>query len=135
MQTNLKHKLDSLDLKERLNGNSLFLHKFSGFSTNSTKTSFTIHIVHALLTTIFILIIIYAYLVVGSVFNIINKKVSLTNINNLNQSIAKIEGDYTKKVSAIDADMISKLGFVKVDQKSFATRVDDAASLSFLFER
>ena len=56
MQTNLKHKLDSLDLKERLNGNALFLHKFNGFSTNSTKTSFIIHIVHALLTTIFILI-------------------------------------------------------------------------------
>jgi len=135
MQTNLKHKLDSLDLKERLNGNALFLHKFNGFSTNSTKTSFIIHIVHALLTTIFILIIIYLYLVVGSIFNIIDKKVSLTNINNLNQSIAKIEGDYTKKVSAIDADTISKLGFIKADQKSFAIRMDDAASLSFLFER
>jgi len=127
--------LNSLNLKNRLNGHPLFFYNFKSFTTNSMQTSLTMHIVHALLTVILILICVYTYLVVGSVFNIINRKIALTNINNLNTHVAHLEDQYIQQVSKINFDTIFAMGFQKVEHHNFAPRKDMAASLSFLFER
>jgi len=132
---NLKNNLNSLNLKNRLNGHPLFFYNFKSFTTNSMQTSLVMHMVHAFLTIILIIICIYVSLVVGSVFNIINRKISLTNINNLNTNIANVEDQYIQKVSKINFETIFSLGFQKIEHHNFVPRKDAAASLSFLFER
>ena len=129
MQINLNGK----DLKERLNGNRLFLYKFRGFSTNSTKTSVLIFIVHSFFTTIFILIFIYIVFVVLTIFNIINKKETLSNIVNINNHIVNLENNYNKQISGISMDSLETFGFVNANHVTFVSKKDKLA-LSLLFQ-
>ena len=112
--------------KERLNGNKLFLHNFKDFSTSSPKLSLKMHIIHALL---------YILTVIFIVFNIINKKESLAEINKTNFAIAKVNKAYSSSVSGLTKDYAIKNGYVESTDSYFVSRKDAAANLSFLYEK
>lgn len=119
---------------DRFSGNRLFMHKFKNFSTNSTKTSFKIQIIHALIFIGIILSIVYILFVIFIIGNIINKKESLAMINNLNIKSAKIEKEYKLAITPITKNFALANGYVEIDMNNFAARKDNAASLSFLYE-
>lgn len=119
---------------ERLNGNRLFLHNFKNFSTSNVKTSLKIHIIHALFSTLLVLIMIYIITLVGVIFNIIDKKEGLASINDMNMKSAKIERQYNSSITALTKDYALQNGFVDSDTNHFAIRKDTAASFSFLYK-
>lgn len=119
----------------RLSGNTLFLHKFNGFSTTSLKTSLKIYIIHALISILIILSLIYIIFVVFIVSNIINKKESYAFINDLNIKSAKVEKDYNLSINSLTKEYAKENGFIDIEMNNFAIRKDSAASLSFLYEK
>lgn len=133
MQLNriLNKKNNSFNFNERLNGNHLFLYKFKNFSTNSTKTSVIVYIIHGLFTSFLILIIFYIVLVVLTISNIVNKISVNNSIGNININISKIEKKYNKEISKINEKSISDLGFVKYNENIFVQK-KDSTILSFL---
>ncbi|MEN9338562.1 MAG: hypothetical protein RI945_287 [Candidatus Parcubacteria bacterium] len=121
--------------KERLNGNKLFLHSFSNFSTTSSGVSLRMHIIHSLFFILSLLTVIYIILVISIIFNIINKKESLAKINDLNFQVAQVEKKYNESVSGLTKDFAFGAGFVEAKDNHFVSRKDAAASLSFLYEK
>ena len=120
--------------KERLHGNKLFLHNFKDFSTSSPKVSFRMHTAHALLFILISVSILYIITVISIVFNIINKKESLAEINNTNFSIAKTSKAYNLSVSSLTKNYALLNGYVESKDNFFVSRKDAAANLSFLYE-
>jgi len=128
-------QLQTLKLNnDRLNGNKLFLHKFKNFSTTSVRTSLKMHIIHALISILAILAVVYIVAVVIIVSNIINKKEGLATINDLNIQSAKIEREYNLAIVSLTKEYALSQGFVDMEMNNFASRKDNAASLSFLYE-
>jgi hypothetical protein len=120
--------------KERLQGNKLFLHNFKDFSTNSTKISLKMHILHAVLFILTSLSILYMAIVISIIFNIINKKESLAEINNINFSIAKMNKSYNMSVLNLTKEYALNNGYVESKDNLFVSRKDAAANLSFLYD-
>lgn len=120
--------------KNRLNGNKLYLHTFKNFSTTSVKKSFRIYLIHGLLSVLVMLAIAYMIIVVGVIFNIINKKEGLATINDINVKSARLEKEYNSKISNITKEYAHANGFVETKNNHFVTRKDAAASFSFLYE-
>ncbi len=120
--------------KERLHGNKLFLHNFKDFSTNNSKLSFKMHIIHAMLFILVTISIIYIVIVISIIFNIINKKESLAEINNINFSIAKINKIYNVSVSGLTKEYALSNGYKESKDNFFVSRKDAAANLSFFYE-
>lgn len=119
---------------DRLNGNKLFLHTFKNFSTNSIRKSFKIYVIQALLTIFVLLSIVYIAVVVAIIFNIVNKKEGLATINDTNVKITKLEREYNSLISNLSKDYALNNGFINATDNYFASRKDDAAGLSFLYE-
>ncbi|MDQ1281801.1 MAG: hypothetical protein QG630_152 [Patescibacteria group bacterium] len=120
--------------KERLHGNKLFLHNFKDFSTSSPKISLKMHTIHAMLFILIIISTLYIVTVISIIFNIINKKESLAEINNTNFSIAKINKTYNASVSSLTKEYALLNGYVESKDNFFVSRKDAAANLSFLYE-
>lgn len=120
--------------KERLQGNKLFLHNFKDFSISSSRTSFKMHTIHALLFILLILSALYIITVISIIFNIINKKESLAQINSTNFSIAKINKAYTVSVSGLTKNYALQNGYIDSKDNYFVSRKDAAANLSFLYD-
>jgi competence protein ComGC len=120
--------------KERLHGNKLFLHNFKDFSTSSPKISLKMHTIHAMLFILIIISTLYIVTVISIIFNIINKKESLAEINNTNFSIAKINKTYNASVSSLTKEYALSNGYVESKDNFFVSRKDAAANLSFLYE-
>lgn len=121
--------------KERLHGNKLFLHNFKDFSTSSPKLSFKMHVIHAMLFILITLCVLYIITVISIIFNIINKKESLAQINNTNFSIAKVDKAYNVAVSNLTKEYALNNGYVESRDNFFVSRKDAAANLSFLYEK
>lgn len=120
--------------KERLHGNKLFLHNFKDFSTSSPKVSLKMHTIHAMLFILITISTLYIVTVISIIFNIINKKESLAEINNTNFSIAKINKTYNASVSSLTKEYALSNGYVESKDNFFVSRKDAAANLSFLYE-
>jgi hypothetical protein len=120
--------------KERLHGNKLFLHNFKDFSTSSPKVSLKMHTIHAMLFILITLSLLYIVTVISIIFNIINKKESLAEINNTNFSIAKVDKAYNVSVSNLTKEYALTNGYVESKDNFFVSRKDAAANLSFLYE-
>jgi hypothetical protein len=120
--------------KERLHGNKLFLHNFKDFSTSSPKVSLKMHTIHAMLFILITISILYIVTVISIIFNIINKKESLAEINNTNFSIAKVNKAYNVSVSRLTKEYALLNGYVESKDNFFVSRKDAAANLSFLYE-
>ncbi len=120
--------------KERLHGNKLFLHNFKDFSTSSPQVSIRMHIIHAMLFILITLSLLYIVTVISIIFNIINKKESLAEINNTNFSIAKIDKAYNVSVSGLTKEYALMNGYIESKDSFFVSRKDAAANLSFLYE-
>jgi len=120
--------------KERLHGNKLFLHNFKDFSTSSPKVSLKMHTIHALLFILITISALYIVMVISIIFNIINKKESLAEINNTNFSIAKIDKAYNVSVSSLTKEYALANGYIESKDNFFVSRKDAATNLSFLYE-
>lgn len=121
--------------KERLHGNKLFLHNFKDFSTSSPKVSLKMHTIHAMLFILITISILYIVTVISIIFNIINKKESLAEINNTNFSIAKVDKAYNVSVTSLTKEYALLNGYIESKDNFFVSRKDAAANLSFLYEK
>ena len=73
-------------------------------------------------------------MVISIIFNIINKKESLAEINNTNFSIAKIDKAYNVSVSSLTKEYALANGYIESKDNFFVSRKDAATNLSFLYE-
>ncbi len=113
---------------------SIFLHTFKNFSTTSSRTSFKIQINIALFIILMFLIVGYIVVEFLIVFNIIQNKSEISLRNDLDIKSAKIEKSYNQKIASLTLDYALANGFVKVGIDHFANRLDDASSLSLLYD-
>ena len=110
-----------------------FLYKFNGFSTTSLKTSLKIHIIHALISILIILSLIYIIFCRFIVSNIINKKESYAFINDLNIKSTKVEKDYNLSINSLTKEYAKENGFIDIEMNNFAIRKDSASKFIILY--
>lgn len=112
---------------------SVFFHNFQNFSTTSPAVAIKIQLIRALSIILGILIVAYILIEFLIVLNIIQNKNEISIRQEIDIKSAKIEKAYNQKIGTLTEEYALNNGFVKVDMDHFATRLDKASNLSFLY--
>ncbi len=92
-------------------------------------------VVHTMLTTIFILALVYCVILLSIVFSVIERKQNLISIKDLTSQISYLENTYGGEIAKIDNTFLKERKFERISNTTFAVRKDEVASFAILYER
>jgi hypothetical protein len=92
-------------------------------------------VVHAMLSTIFVLALVYCAVLLSIVFSVIERKQDLITIKDLTSQISYLENDYVGEIAKVDNAFLKENKFERISNTTFAVRKDSVASFAILYER
>jgi hypothetical protein len=99
------------------------------------QTAFQERIVHTMLTTIILLSVVYALILLSLVFSVIERKQNILATKDLSSEMSILESDYANIVQNINDNTLLTRHFTRVENATFTVRKDPIASFSVLYTR